>query len=453
LVALTDLRIARTALSKNSMILDGKQVAVLGAGRSGQAAAKLAHKAGASVCVYDAGAIRDDIDLPESVMRVSNASEDVGKTTQCDVLVISPGIDTYGSYVAAFSQGAREVIGEVELATRFFDGKIVAITGTNGKTTTTELVQRIIEHSGMSCAACGNYGIPVAEVVMGDVVPEVLALEVSSFQLETIKDFCPEVAIWLNFDADHMDRYTSLEDYKNAKLRIFKNQTAQHVAVVREGEDVGDIDAAKVSFTSENNNADYTVDGLCIMHGSEAVIDLMQTRMRGLHNAENVMAAAAAAVALGVTHDQVLGALQGFAPPLHRCELIRTLDGVEYINDSKATNLHALDSALRSQFRPVVLIAGGKEKGLDYAPLLGRLKEKVHDVIVFGEICNALHDVFSESVPTHQVATLEEAVKLSQQLSSHGDTVLFSPGTSSFDMFAGYEARGDAFRTAVQALK
>jgi UDP-N-acetylmuramoylalanine--D-glutamate ligase len=367
--------------------------------------------------------------------------------------VISPGIDTFGDYVAAFSENAGEMIGETELGYSFYAGKIIAITGTNGKTTTTELVQRIMSESGVSCVACGNYGVPLSEVVMLDKVPDSIALELSSFQLETIKNLKPDVAVWLNFDADHMDRYGSIQDYKNAKLRIFENQTELDFAIIREGQDVGEIKAKKLTFTTESQSSDFTLTDSNICFQGAQLLDLAQTRLSGLHNAENAMAAIGACLQMGVPQEMIPPALAGFAPPMHRCELIRTLDGVEYLNDSKATNLHALDSALRSQSRPVVLIAGGKEKGLDYTDLLPRLKHHVHHAIVFGEISDQLEILFSQVVETQAVDTLTEAVELSSKLAKHGDTVLLSPGTSSFDQFKGYEHRGDVFREAVLKLK
>lgn len=434
-------------------MLKEKNVAVLGAGASGIAAAKLAYAKGANVRLFDSGSISESLDLPKGIIAISNATEAIAAETQCDLLVISPGIDTYGSFVAAFAKGAGELIGEVELACRFYQGKIIAITGTNGKTTTTEIVQKILNHAGISCAACGNFGVPVSEIILWEEQPKTLALEISSFQLETITQFCPDISIWLNFDADHMDRYPSLEAYKTAKLRIFKNQTPEQTAIIREGEQVGAIQARKISFTSENTKADYTVKDLIIYKKQQEVLNLANTKMRGLHNAENVMAAMAAAELLGVSPHTVTEALQGFAPPLHRCELVRTLDGVEYLNDSKATNLHALDSALRSQSRPLVLIAGGKNKGLNYTELRARIKEKVHTAIVFGEIADQLLKEFPSATALHKANSLEEAVQLAQQLSQHGDAVLFSPGTSSFDMFKGYAHRGDVFRHAVNDLK
>jgi len=427
------------------MTLKGQIVNVLGAGRSGKAAALLAATEGAIVTLFDS--TEEIIDVPAGVMPHPSATIEVGQQQSCDLLVISPGIDTFGDYVAAFSKNAKEMIGETELGYRYYEGKVIAITGTNGKTTTTELVQQIMTASGISCVACGNYGIPLSEVVLLDEIPEAIALELSSFQLETINEFRPHVAVWMNFDADHMDRYTC-----NAKLRIFENQTNEDFAIVREGEELGDLKAKKLTFTSESENTDFSIKGDWISFKGEGMVDFSQTKLRGLHNAENVMAAIGACMRVGATKESIVKALNNFVPPKHRCELIRTLDGVEYLNDSKATNLHALDSALRSQPRPVVLLAGGKQKGLDYVPLLPRLEKNVTFAIVFGEIASDLANLFSQVVETKSVETLEQAVELSASLAKDGDAVLLSPGTSSFDQFKGYEHRGDVFREAVNNL-
>lgn len=432
------------------MIIEGKTVHVLGAGRSGRAAAQLAASRGAIVTLFDSS---DEIsNVPENVTAYPKATIEVGRSASCDLLVISPGIDTFGDYVKAFAENAGEMIGETELGYRYYKGKVIAITGTNGKTTTTELVQRILSETGTSCVACGNYGMPLSEVVMLDEVPESIALELSSFQLETIKELKPDVAVWLNFDADHMDRYNCIEDYKNAKLRIFENQTESDSAVIRIGEEVGELKAQKITFTTESKDADFNLTDGWICFRESRILDLEKTRLRGLHNAENAMAAIGACLQVGVAVEKIAHSLVGFAPPMHRCELICTLDGVEYLNDSKATNLHALDSALRSQSRPVVLIAGGKQKGLDYNELLPRLKEHAHHAIVFGEISDQLAALFSKVIETQSVDTLEDAVALSRKLANPGDVVLFSPGTSSFDQFKGYEHRGEVFREAVIKL-
>ncbi len=436
------------------MELTGKHVAILGVGRSGRAAAALALREGARVSAWDRADVEAFADMPAGVEIHPNATEDDGRRLVSDLLVVSPGIDTYGSYVGAFSTHAGEVIGEVELAARFFQGRIVGITGTNGKTTTTELVARILAHASLGGTACGNYGTPFAEVVLQSVPPAAVSLELSSFQLETIRTLHPVVAVWLNFAPDHMDRYPTVEAYRAAKLRIFENQTADDTAVVRAGEDLPALVAKRVTFSTTDDSADWYSEGHTIEHGGETWIHMEQdTALRGLHNAENLMAAMAACSALGISAPLMREALHGYAPPPHRCELIRTLDGVEYLNDSKATNLHALESALRSQTRPVVLIAGGKDKGLDYAPVVPLLVGKALGVVTFGQIARPLADLFSKAVPCESVSNLAAAVTAARSLAPRGSTVLLSPGTSSFDQFTGYEQRGNAFRDLVHQLR
>ncbi|MEP4076729.1 UDP-N-acetylmuramoyl-L-alanine--D-glutamate ligase [Haloferula sp.] len=433
------------------MELAGKTVTVLGAGRSGRAAAALALRGGAEVRVFDAADVVSG--MPEGVEIHPAAGVKDAEKGRCDLLVVSPGIDTYGPLVEAFSACSGETIGEVEFACRHFDGRIIAITGTNGKTTTTELIERILRTGGTDAVACGNYGVPVCEVVMRDPVPEVLALEASSFQLETTVDFKPDVAVWLNFAADHMDRYPTVEKYKAAKLRVFENQTPEETAVIRHGEDLPAVAAKVVSFSTEDKSADWFSDGRYLKYRDETVLDLEDgSHLRGKHNAENSMAAIAACLPLGISKETISAAFDGYAPPRHRCELVRTLDGVEWLNDSKATNLHALESALRSQTRPVVLIAGGKDKGLDYRPVLPLISDKARVAVTFGQISNSLAELLSHAVPVEPVETLDEAVDAARRHSERGGTVLFSPGTSSFDQFKGYEERGDAYCQLVHKL-
>lgn len=436
------------------MTLSGKHIAILGAGRSGRAAVLLALREGATVSMWDAAGPEAFADIPAGVEIHPNATEQQGREFVSDLLLVSPGIDTYGSYVNAFAEHAGEVIGEVEFAARFYQGKIIGITGTNGKTTTTELVARILAHAGLGGTPCGNYGTPFAEVVLQRNHPAVVSLELSSFQLETIRTLHPVVAIWLNFAPDHMDRYPTMEGYRAAKLRIFQNQTAVDTAVVRSGENLPLLAAKVVTFSTIDPSADWFSNGNLILNHGETWLDMdHETSLRGLHNAENAMAALAACQAMGVSAFTMREALHGYAPPPHRCELIRTLDGVEYLNDSKATNLHALESALRSQCRPVVLIAGGKDKGLDYSPLLPLLREKTLSCVTFGQIARPLATLFAQAVPCESVATLADAVATARGLAPRGSTVILSPGTSSFDQFSGYEQRGNAFRDLVHQLR
>ncbi|MEI8037437.1 MAG: UDP-N-acetylmuramoyl-L-alanine--D-glutamate ligase [Verrucomicrobiota bacterium] len=435
------------------MNLTGKHIAILGVGRSGRAAARLALREGARVSAWDQADAEAFADMPPGVEIHPNATAAQGAECAADCLVVSPGIDTYGPYVAAFARHAGEVIGEVELAARFYQGKIIGITGTNGKTTTTELVALILAHAGLGGTPCGNYGTPFAEVVCQATPPAAVALELSSFQLETIRSLHPVVAVWLNFAPDHMDRYPSVAAYRAAKLRIFDHQDVTDTAVVRSGEDLPPLAARVVTFSTTDLEADWFSDGHTVSHAGATWFDMDQdTLLRGLHNAENLMAALAAGQALGISAGQMRAALHGYAPPPHRCELIRTLDGVEYLNDSKATNLHALESALRSQTRPVVLIAGGKDKGLDYAPVVPLLQEKALATVTFGQIARPLAALFAMAVPSTSVATLTDAVAAARSLAPQGSVILFSPGTSSFDQFSGYEQRGNSFRDLVHQL-
>jgi|TARA_B110000037_G_scaffold38883_1_gene47935 UDP-N-acetylmuramoylalanine--D-glutamate ligase len=438
-------------MNESFSILD-KHVAVFGAGRSGRAAAALALREGAVVSMWDQGGETAFKGIPTGVEIHPNFSEADVENFSAHLIVISPGIDTYSPLMQAFSAKVP-LIGETEFASRYFEGGIIGITGTNGKTTTTELVSRILKQAGLGGTPCGNYGAPLSEVILSSEVPAAVALELSSFQLETIEDLRPRVSIWLNFAPDHMDRYPSVESYKQAKLNIFKNQTDEDTVVVRYGEEIGTPVSKVLTFSTETREADFYSDGETITRGGRVILDLVaETSLRGLHNAENAMAAMAACIAYGIDPSLISPALQGYAPPQHRCELIRTLDGVEYLNDSKATNIHALQCALRSQNRPVVLIAGGKDKGLDYSPILTTVGRQAISAVTFGQIARPLAELFNGSVETTAVGTLEEAIHTARSLAPRGSTILLSPGTSSFDQFTGYEQRGDVFRDFVHQL-
>jgi UDP-N-acetylmuramoylalanine--D-glutamate ligase len=280
---------------------------------------------------------------------------------------------------------------------------------------------------------------------------DVLSCEVSSFQLETISTFRTKVAVWLNFAPDHLDRYPDMQSYYRAKVRMFENQTADDVAVVRAGEDVGAIASKRVTFSAEHE-ADFQYRDGKFLHEGKVIGDATRTRLRGRHNMENILAALASCWAFGLGFDGMMNTLAAYEPPRHRCELVRVLEDREYINDSKATNLHAMESCIRSQDRPLVLIAGGKEKGLDYTPLRESLRGRVRAVALIGEIAPKLEAQFSDMLPCRRAKDMAEAVTLARALSQPGDAVVLSPGTSSFDMYTGYGQRGDVFCEAVRAL-
>jgi len=430
------------------------KVAVLGAGRSGVAAAKLAQSLGHDVCIFDGGTPSN---WTHEIKLVCASDGSEAQAYAAELAILSPGIDPETPLVQEFAKHSKELVGEIEFAWRHYRGKIIGITGTNGKTTTTELVEVIMKHAGFACVACGNYGVPMSEVVLQQPQPEVLSLELSSFQLETLKDFKADVAVWLNFAPDHMDRYRSVEEYYRAKLGIFNRTSAASWAVIRQGENLPALPCGKLYFSPEPDaTADLSFDAASRKISNaqaEPQLDLAKSRLRGRHNAENLMAAALACRCMGVSFLQVQEAIADYHPPKHRCELVAAIDGVEYLNDSKATNLHALEAALRSQTTPVVLIAGGKDKGLDYSELCPLLAQKVRACVVFGQIRQQLADTFCEAVPISVAESLEQAVSLAKQLAQQGDCVLFSPGTSSFDMFSGYEQRGERFCDIVNNLK
>lgn len=293
----------------------------------------------------------------------------------------------------------------------------------------------------------------MAEVLLRDAVPDVLALEVSSFQLETIRDFHPDVAVWLNFAPDHMDRYTAVEDYYKAKLHIFDNQTENDLAVVRFGEHLPALKALVRTFSSESPEADLYYREPLVMEGDSPLLNLAGTSLSQRHNAENVMAAVLACRHLGIPAETAAEVLEEFTPPSHRCEAVRSLDGVLWLNDSKATNLHALEAALKSQNAPVVLIAAARTKGLDYLPLRPMLKEKVRCRVVFGQDCGpALRLLFSCGAPRKKPPDRGGLRGKSAPARPAGRHRPVLPGTSSFDMFTGYAQRGQAFRDAVNAL-
>lgn len=432
-----------------TMNLADKKIAILGCGRSGVGAAHLAISAGAQrVCIFDINPAATCTDA--SLEFVPGATEEQARAYAADLVVISPGIESDIPWVLAFAENGAPIIGEMELGCIFYKGRIIAITGTNGKTTTTALIEHILTTAGKTAKACGNYGYPVSEVALMESQPEFAVLEVSSFQLETAYEFCPEVALWLNFAPDHMDRYTKVEDYYNAKLRMFMNMPETALAVVREGEQLPPLRPMRVGFSSVVETGQlYYRDG-CIMEGGICVLPLRGTEMEQAHNAENTMAAMLACRAVGVSDAAIAEAVRSFMPPGHRCETVAEMDGVLWLNDSKSTNLHSTEAAVRSQTRPIVLIAGGKDKGLDYTAINPMLAEKAYCCIVFGQIAEQLEQTFAPVCRTIRVETVEQAVQAAAASARKGDVVLFSPGTSSFDQFRSYVHRGETFRAAVK---
>ena len=439
------------------MKYSGKNVAVLGAGLSGTAAALLLRSEGAAVAVLDSA---DENKLLKSTLENLRAN---AVTVRCglaaetdassyDLLVLSPGIDPASPLAANFSSRKIETIGELELGWRSVNAPVIAITGTNGKTTTTELLAQMLNACGQDTIACGNIGKPLCEVALEDRDLDVLTVEVSSFQLETITTFRPAISVWLNFAPDHLDRYRSVAEYRAAKLRIFDYQTSDDIAVLNAGESLPKIAARRVTFSAYTDRADFRLENGSIVYENRPVLRMADTKLRGSHNIENIMATLAVGVARGLTFAQMVPPLQSYVPRPHRCEFVRDVGGVSYINDSKATNLDAVEKALLAQNRKVILIAGGKDKGFTFETLRSLVSEKARRVILIGEMATRICHDWKEAVPCDIANSLADAVERAHALAEAGEVVLFSPGTSSFDMFKSYADRGDQFRALVHAL-
>ncbi len=438
----------------------GQHFAILGAARSGLAAAHLATRHGAQVTLYDEGD-------PEKLTNHVKAAQAMGFETvigeaarHCsiaegdyDLAILSPGFDVHWPLPAKFTAVGIPLTGEMEFGFTLTQMSMVAITGTNGKSTTTELISAIFNGCGKRSLPCGNHGKALCEVIDSNEPYDVLALEVSSFQLETITTFKPHISLWLNFAPDHLDRYPDEASYFAAKFRIFENQDVDDYAIVNALDEtrLGALLPKVITF-SATQDAEFEYRNGKFYHLGSLIGDALAIPLRGRHNMENILAALAAGWLHGFSFAQMLQAVESYEPPKHRCELVRESNGIEFINDSKATNLHALESCVRSLERPLVLIMGGKEKGLDYQPLRTAIPGTVRSIVTIGEIGGKLAEQFSDLVPCTPASSMNEAVQIAASVALRGDAVVLSPGTSSFDMYSGYAERGEHFRRAVLAL-
>ena len=437
------------------MKLNGKRAAVLGLGSSGEAAGRLLHAHGAQVTILDSGF--PDPERVRSLQQVgisviAGPPADVAKADY-DLAVLSPGIDPAFPIVKNFQRQGVAFIGELELSSRFCQRPIVAITGTNGKTTTTQLIEAMLNAGGLRTLACGNIGIPFAEAVQRQERLDLFTVEVSSFQLETISTFQPKVAVWLNLTPDHLDRYRSMEEYRAAKLRIFENQNSTDYAVTNGADDFPPLAAQQIRFSAYLDDSDLTLKQETIHFRGSPILHVAETNLTGIHNIENLMAALGTAYALNLPWENAKRGLKGYTLLPHRCEQVAEIDGIRFINDSKATNLDALAKALESQSAPVVLLAGGKDKGFEFDTLADLVRTKVKHAVLIGEMADRISGSWSRIVPCSIANTLKEAVIEARRLSRRGDVVLFSPGTSSFDMFKNYADRGNQFREIIRELK
>ena len=451
--------------------LANKRVLVVGLGASGRAAVDLLLRRGAKVVAIDSAdtpQLRQDAEG----LRGSGAAVRLGvqepPTDALDLVVISPGVPVQSALVQGLVRGNLPLIGELELGYQQSLCLNISITGTNGKTTTAELVERILKHTHRKTVAAGNIGLPLCAVAERTNDLDFLTLEVSSFQLETIQFFRPAVAVLLNLTPDHLDRYPNMAEYVRAKARLFVNQQLFDWAVVQ-SEALAqmrslhlDIPSKLITFSANNRRADLYLDrGLLVGRlpdWSGPLLDLAKCKLRGPHNAENLMAALAVGHVLRIPLEEMAATLMTYEPAPHRCEPVAEINGVRFINDSKATNLDALHKALLSvpvakAGEPnVLLIAGGRDKGLEFHDIGPLLSQRVKQAFLLGETRDKIRAAWSLFTPCTVVGSLLEAVQKSAADAVPGDVVLLSPACSSFDMFQNYQDRGEVFRRAVLNL-
>ncbi|MBF6567748.1 MAG: UDP-N-acetylmuramoyl-L-alanine--D-glutamate ligase [Candidatus Binataceae bacterium] len=441
------------------MDLAGKKVAVIGLGRSGAAAARFLHRRGARLVLIDRdpSAVRNE-EIPPGELQLG--PEDTDWMTGIDLAVTSPGVPRQNILLTRAVQIGVPVWSELELAARFFPQPIIAITGTNGKSTVTTMIGEIFKMAGEPVFVGGNLGTPLIEAA--DKPYAIAIIEVSSFQLEWIETFHPHVGIHLNLSEDHLDRYRDLEDYGRAKAALFSNQISDDWAILNR--DDPHVFALAPGLRSQVITFGHSAPGqapFLAIEKNEIVFDLAVRRGRvrldgmaltGRHNAKNAMAAAAAALAMGLDVDVIERGLASFNGLPHRIEKVRERGGVIFIDDSKGTNVGAVIEALAAVPGPVILIAGGVDKGGDYSSLVAPLREKVKRLILFGAARDKMRGALEGAAEIAIVTTLAEAVALAAVSAQAGDTVMLSPACASFDQFRDYAERGNVFKELVRAL-
>lgn len=447
------------------MELKGKKVLVVGLGKSGLAAALFLRRRGAHVTVSDvrsAEALAKDIPalLEEGIM-VEAGGHGLLTFRRQDLIVVSPGVPLDTPELVQVKSFGLPVIGELELAARFLEGKMVAITGSNGKTTTTALLGEILKDSGVPTLVCGNIGVPVVGLI-DESTPETWSvIEVSSFQLESTVEFRPNIAVILNITPDHLDRHGSFENYAQAKERIFAKQD-QNDYVVLNADNAPAAQAASRSsarvywFSVEHavEQGAWLEDGFVVYRGAkdaavEQVMPLTEIPLKGTHNVENVLAAVVSARLAGVPAEIIRRAIEKFQAVEHRLEYVATVNGVEFYNDSKATNVDATAKAVAAFSSGVHLILGGKDKGSDYTLLTPLLRERVSAVYTIGSAAAKIESQLRGVVSLHSCETLEKAVSAAVSAARPGHVVLLAPACSSYDQFENYEHRGRVFKELV----
>ena len=452
------------------MTFTNQKILIVGLGVTAVALARFFKKRGAMITVTD---IANQNRLNRNIEPLREM--DIGMELGChktetfensDLIVLSPGVPHTIAPIQRAKEKGIVVLGEIELASRYIQEPIIAVTGTNGKTTTTALIGEILKHSGFKVFVGGNIGKPLIDYLNLPEKAEVIVAEVSSFQLDTVNTFRPKVAVLLNISADHLDRYPDFSGYVRAKRRIFKNQHADDIAILNGSDQfvrsIGrKIRSKKLYFYREKNSElepgpAVTIRGKSlIFHNGQngpSTLDLSGVSLAGTHNMENIAAAGLAAMAFGTTPAVMESTIINFKGLPHRLEKVATQKGVTYVNDSKATNVDAVTRALESFDRPVILIMGGRDKGGDFKILQDPVRRHAKKLVVMGEAGDHIHSTLGHVTSTANASSMKEAVSLASASASPGDIVLLSPGCASFDMFNSYAQRGEVFRKLVEKL-
>jgi UDP-N-acetylmuramoylalanine--D-glutamate ligase len=448
------------------MELTGKRVLVVGLGRSGIASALFLQSRGAWVTVSDAKSedqLREQIPtLLDAGIAVETGAHGERTFRNQDLIIVSPGVPVDAEPLVQARALGQPVIGEIELAFQFLNGPIVAITGSNGKTTTTTLVGEIIAACGFNTLVGGNIGTAAISLTEKATPETAIVLEVSSFQLETIRSFRPKVAVVLNVTPDHLDRHHTFKAYVDAKARIFENQQADDFAVLNADDptcvELAERTRAQVFWFSREHEVEsgsFVRDGQIVFRGNglaQTVLAVPEIPLKGSHNLENVLAAVCAGALMGCAPEKIRNAIVNFKAVEHRLEYVATIGGVEYYNDSKATNVDATMKALQSFPAKIHLILGGKDKGSDYTMLNDLLRERVKSVYTIGAAAEKIQSHIKGTTQIVSSGTIEAAVKQASSIAQPGDVVLLAPACASFDQFQNYEHRGRVFKELVGQL-
>lgn len=450
------------------MDLRDKKVTVVGLGISGFAACRLLRRKGAIVSATDKND-GQNIRNYAKYLREKNISLEIGRHTRpflasTELMVVSPGVESASLPVRYAEKNNIPVISELELGYNFCKGRVVAVTGTNGKSTVVSLLGEILRRAGIPVNVCGNIGNPLSGEIKRIQENTVVILEVSTFQLERVRSFRPKISLILNVTGDHLDRHRDFREYFDLKKRIFKNQKKGDIAILnyddknlRKLKTSRKVRCELFGFSAlEKVKGAYFERGEIKMLRNNKVKTLFNpagAELQGAHNRENILAAALVADLLGVGVQPIAQAVANFTPLKHRFEEIGLISGIGFIDDSKATNIDSTERALLSLEKPAILIAGGKDKGLSYGQILPAVKKTVKKIVLIGETRPKMRNIFNGHVALEESDSLEEAVGVAYRSASPGETVILSPMCSSFDMFRDYEHRGEVFREAVRKLK